>query len=78
MTPTRRLEIARRLGLDIQHELRNQTRWSIERLIVEMRDFAEELGRPDLMPMQLEMMEYGRQDLRAAVQKYGGQSKVAE
>lgn len=78
LTPARRLEIVKSLGLDITPELRIQKAWSLERVILELQDFAKELGRPDLMPMQIEMAERGRNDLRGVVQKYGGQSKVAE
>ena len=50
----------------------------IERFLRELREFAQELGKPDLMPKQLDMMEKGRRDLRGAVSMFGGQKKVAE
>ena len=43
-----------------------------------MKKLASELGKPDLMPMQVEMGERGRQDLRGIIQRFGGQAKVAE
>ena len=78
LTPALRLEVAKKLGLDREHELLSQTRWSVERVILEVKKLASELGKPDLMPMQVEMGERGRQDLRGAISKYGGQAKVAE
>ena len=78
LTPVLRLEVAEKLGLDREHELLSQTRWSVDRVILEVRKLAGELGKPDLMPMQVEMAERGRQDLRGAISKYGGQAKVAE
>jgi superfamily II DNA or RNA helicase len=78
LTPKRRLEIAQSLGLDTYNELITQRNWTLEKVIYEARRFAEELGKPNLMPMQLELSEYGRQDLKGAIQRFGGQSKVAE
>ena len=78
LTPARRLEIAERLGLDVHLELISQRKWTLEKVIHEVRKLAEESGKPDLMPMQKEFVEYGRQDLRGAVGRFGGQSKVAE
>lgn len=78
LTPALRLEIAENLGLDREHELLNQTRWNIERVVFEVKNFASEIGKPDLMPMQLEMAKRGRQDLRGIIQRFGGQAKVAE
>ena len=78
LTPVLRLEIAGNLGLNREHELLSQTRWSRERVILEVKKLASEIGKPDLMPMQVEMAERGRQDLRGAISKYGGQAKVAE
>jgi superfamily II DNA/RNA helicase len=78
ITPQRRVEIAERLGLDVYWEFISQKKWTLEKAIHEVRKFAEELGKPNLMPMQKEFIGYGRQDLRAVVGKFGGQSKVAE
>ena len=47
-------------------------------MIYEVIEIARQLGKPDLMPMQLEIAELGRHDLRGAVQRYGGQSKIAK
>ncbi len=78
LNPVRRLEIARKLELDLAPEFIVQKTWSLERVIYEVQEFAKALGKPDLMPMQKEMADRGRQDLRGAVGKFGGQSKVAE
>ena len=78
LTPERRVEIAERLGLDVYWELISQKKWTLEKAIHEVRKFAEELGKPNLMPMQKELIEYGRQDLRGVIDRFGGQSKVAE
>lgn len=78
LTPQRRLEIARALNLDVQPELILQTRWTLEKVIYEVQKFARDLGKPTLMPLQKELMEHGRLDLRSAITKFGGQSKVAE
>lgn len=78
LTPALRLEIAENLGLDREHELLSQTRWSVDRVILEVKKLASELGKPDLMPMQLEMVKQGRQDLRGIIGRFGGQAKVAE
>ena len=77
LTPERRLEIAKSLNLNIENELIHLNRWTLEKTLFEVRRFANELGKPDLMPMQKEFVEHGRQDLRGAVGRYGGQSKVA-
>ena len=77
LTPERRLEIAKSLNLHVENELIHLNRWTLEKTLFEVRRFAEELGKPDLMPMQKEFVEHGRQDLRGAVGRYGGQSKVA-
>ncbi|MFN9829941.1 MAG: sigma factor-like helix-turn-helix DNA-binding protein, partial [Pseudanabaena sp.] len=73
-----RLEIVKFLGYDIVEEVKNHTSWSEERLIYEVRDVAKQLGKPDLMPMQTELVEIGRQDLRGTIGRFGGQSKVAK
>src|SRR5262249_39850183 len=78
LTPKRRLEIAMALGLETYNELITQKNWTLERVIFEVRKFAEELGEPNLMPMQKDLLTYGRQDLRGAITRFGGQSKVAE
>lgn len=42
------------------------------------RSLQKKLGKPDLMPLQRELAEHDRQDLRGAVARFGGQSKVAD
>ncbi|HEY9663253.1 MAG TPA: DEAD/DEAH box helicase [Allocoleopsis sp.] len=73
-----RLELVKNFELDVETEVRNHKSWSLERLIYEVQEIARQIGKPDLMPMQLEMAEYGRRDLSGAIQRFGGQSKVAE
>ncbi len=73
-----RLEIVKVLNLDIEAELKTHKTWSEERLIYEVREFAKQIGKPSLMPMQKELEKHGRGDLRGAITKFGGQSKVAQ
>lgn len=73
-----RLEIVKILGYDVAKEVQNHTSWSEDRLISEVRKTARQLGKPDLMPMQVELTEIGRQDLRGTIGRFGGQSKVAK
>lgn len=73
-----RIALAEIMGFDTHIELINSTKWSVEKLVHEVRAFACELGKPDLMPMQLEMRKHGREDLRGVIQRFGGQAKVAE
>ncbi|MEL6229167.1 MAG: DEAD/DEAH box helicase [Cyanobacteria bacterium J06627_3] len=73
-----RLEVVKSLGFDVLEEIKTHTTWSEERVIYEVIEIARQLGKPDLMPMQLEIAELGRHDLRGAVQRYGGQSKIAK
>ncbi|MEK6301370.1 MAG: helicase-related protein [Acidobacteriota bacterium] len=77
LTPERRLDIAKSLRLDLHCELISQKKWNLEKVIYEVRRFAQELGNPTLMPMQKDFTEYGRMDLRGVVGRFGGQSKVA-
>jgi len=78
LTREERHDLADKFGLDGNIELINSTKWSLEKLIHKVREFAREIGKPDLMPMQVEFIAHGRQDLRGIIGKYGGQSKVAE
>jgi superfamily II DNA or RNA helicase/SAM-dependent methyltransferase len=73
-----RLELVKAFELDIEAEVKNHTFWSLERLIYEVQELARQTGKPDYMPMQMEMADYRRSDLRGAIQRFGGQSKVAE
>ena len=78
LNPECRVEIAKSLKLDVYWELISQKKWTLEKVIHEVRVFAEELGKSNLMPMQKELVAYGRQDLRGIIDRFGGQSKVAE
>jgi hypothetical protein len=73
-----RLEIVKKLRFDIQAEVKNHTTWSEERLIYEIKELAEQLGKPDLMPMQKEISQFGTPGLRSKISRFGGQSKVAQ
>lgn len=74
-----RIEIVKALEYDINEEIKNhKKRWSLERLIYELHECAKLLDRPDLMPIQKELSELGRQDLTSVIQRFGGQSKVAK
>ncbi|BBE50948.1 hypothetical protein OYT1_ch1391 [Ferriphaselus amnicola] len=78
LSSAERFDLAKKLGLDTNKELINSSRWTVQKLIHELKAFAQEIGKPDLMPMQLEMRARGRNDLNGAVGRFGGQSKVAE
>ena len=74
-----RLEVVKTLNLDIEAEIKTHKKlWSEERLLYEIREFAKQIGKPNLMPMQIELGEHGRSDLRGTIQRFGGQSKVAQ
>jgi phosphoglycolate phosphatase-like HAD superfamily hydrolase len=77
LTNEERHDLAGKFGLDGRIELITSNKRSLEKLIYEVREFAREIGKPDLMPMQLEMSAHGRGDLRSTIGKFGGQSKVA-
>lgn len=73
-----RLEIVKALNLDIIAEIKTHKKWSEERVVYEVQEFAKRIGKPDLMPMQLELAANGRNDLRGVIGRFGGQSKVAQ
>lgn len=77
LTGDERHDLAVKFELDGNIELINSTKWSLEKLIHEVREFAREIGKPDLMPMQVEMRGRGRNDLNGIIGRFGGQSKVA-
>jgi hypothetical protein len=73
-----RLEIVKNLGYDVIKEVKNHSSWSEERVIYEIRELAKQLGKPDLMPKSKDLDALGRKDLRGAIQRLGGQFKVAQ
>ena len=75
---TSRIKLAKLLDLDVQFEEVNSTGWNETKLIKHLRDFAVFLGKPNLMPMQKDMLEHGRSDLRGIITRFGGQSLVAK
>lgn len=77
LTSEERHDLAEKFGFDAHIEQVNSKKWSLEKVIHEVREFAREIGKPDLMPMQVEMAERGRNDLRGVIGRFGGQSKVA-
>lgn len=77
LTSQERHDLAKKFGLDGNIELINSKKWTREKLIHEVREFASEIGKPDLMPMQVEMRGRGRNDLNGVIGRFGGQSKVA-
>ena len=77
LTSDRRMEIARSLNLDVEFELIHNDKWTLERTLFEVREFVNNMGKPGLMPMQKDFIAHGRQDIKGAVGRYGGQSKVA-
>jgi superfamily II DNA or RNA helicase len=74
-----RLEVVKTLGYDITEEVKKHTKqWSEERLIYEVREAANQLGKPELMPKQKELNELDRRDLIGVISRFGGQAKVAQ
>ena len=78
LTQEDRYEIIRSFGFNLEEEIKSQKKWTLERLIYVIKDLAKRIGKPDLMPMQLELKEFGSEGLGYAVQKFGGQSKIAQ
>lgn len=72
-----RYQLAIKLGADADAELKDAKQWTIERLLYELKAFAVEIGRPEFMPKQKELTSHSRTDLRGAIGRFGGQSKVA-
>ena len=69
--------LATRLGLKTARHERGY--WEVpENLAREIRAFAAELGRPDMIPKYQEMVAAGRSDLTYAVDCNGGMAAVAE
>lgn len=77
LTNEERHVLAEKFGLDGHAELITSNKWSLEKLIHEVREFAREIGKPELMPMQLEMRALGRNDLNGAIARFGRMAKVA-
>ncbi len=73
-----RAELAKLLNLDYMHESYSSAVWNIHKIERDLKELAAELGTPHLMPKQMDMVKAGRQDLRGAIGRYGGQRKVAE
>lgn len=71
-----RIELAMQLGLE-PHES-DYPRWTQEKVIQKVREVAQQLGQPDLMPKQKDMEILDEFGLRAIIQRFGGQRKVAE
>ena len=75
--PQERYQLAMKLGVDADAELKESKQWTLERLLYEVKAFAAEIGRPEFMPKQKELESHGRNNLRGAIGRFGGQSKVA-
>lgn len=75
-----RLLISEGLGVALDKETadRLDQRWTLDKVIRETRALAEQLGKPDLMPLQHEQVTAGKTSLRGAIGRFGGQSKIAE
>jgi len=72
-----RYQLAIKFGLDSDAELKETKQWTLERVIFEVKAFAAEIGKPEFMPKQKELEGHGRNNLRSAIGRFGGQSKVA-
>ena len=78
LSPEGRYELAKVLNLECDHELEYFTRWTLDRIIYETKQAAIKLGTLHLMPKQKELIELGYSNLRGAITRFGGQSKVAD
>lgn len=80
LKPVERKQLSSLLGVKLDDETNSDLlkRWTLERVIKEIRELAAELGTPDLMPKQQEQAAAGKTALRGVITRYGGQSKVAE
>lgn len=78
LTPEGRYEVANYFGLNSEIEFDNFKRWTLDRLLYETKICAERLGTPTKMPMQKDLKSLGEGNLRAAIQRFGGQKKVAD
>ena len=73
-----RIKLAKILNLDAEFEELNSSVWNEKKAIKQLKDFAIFLGKPNLMPMQKEMREHKREDLRGVIGRFGGQSLMAK
>ncbi|MEY3996695.1 MAG: hypothetical protein RL344_1038 [Pseudomonadota bacterium] len=78
LTDDERIQLAELLNFDKDAEILKAKRWNLPKLIKALHEFAEEIGKPGLMPMQHDMRDYGRRGLGGIVGRFGGQSKVAK
>ncbi|MCA6604962.1 MAG: DEAD/DEAH box helicase [Pseudanabaena sp. M007S1SP1A06QC] len=78
LTQEDRYEIIRFFGFNLEEEIKSQKKWTLERVIYEVKEVAKQIGKPDLMPMQKDFLDLGLQNLRGAIARFGGQFKVAE
>lgn len=76
LKPIERALLADKFGLTLGNGERSP--WTVAHVIDEIRAFAKSSGKPDLMPLQKDLIASGRQDLRYAIARFGGQSSVAE
>jgi hypothetical protein len=78
LTDDERIKLAEVLGFDKDAEMLKAKKWNLPKLIKTLHEFAEEIGKPGLMPMQHDMRDHGRRGLGGVVGRFGGQSKVAK
>lgn len=72
-----RHDLAKIFELDNTIELINSKQWTLEKVLHEIKEFAREISKPDLMPMLIETRDRGRNDLNGAIYRFGGRAKVA-
>ncbi len=77
-TDDERVKLVEALGFDKDAEILKAKKWNLPKLIKALHEFAAEIGKPGLMPMQHDMRDHKRLALSPLVQKFGGQSKVAK
>lgn len=70
-----RSHLADTLGIELDSSERRP--WTEKRLVSELRELAQRIGKPDLMPFQIEIVAARRIGLINAVRKFGGQANAA-
>lgn len=80
LTPKEKGKIASELNLKLDTETVAilEKRWTPEKAIKEIRELAETLGRPNLMPKQHEQEAAGKFGLRGIITRLGGQARFAK
>lgn len=70
--------VAQQLNLELSYGRKPRGYWkNLDNLKVEIANVAEQLGKPDMLPLHEELTALGRTDLISAIAKNGGWPSVA-